>query len=187
MSNDTITTVIARPVSVQDDCWITRWAIEEDKTGIFADAVLTIDWRVRKAAQYAPRVIQTHMPINIHYASRYDEQEFKCRYRIHENDVRGMVDQLKILQQDGFLIPNIGELYLLRCRWYNHPFSQKRFSCDKDSLILITDVDQGKRTCTAVLSDGNENYYTNSLSFLGLHIMTRRMEEVEERRQDNGI
>jgi hypothetical protein len=45
---------------------------------------------------------------------------------------------------------------------------------------MITAVDYNRRTCTAILSDGTDNYHTNSLSFLDLHIMTKRMETEED-------
>jgi hypothetical protein len=110
-----------KPVSVLDDCWIASWELTTDRTGIFNDAELVVDWRVRKAAKYLANnpqasLITNHSPV---FASRYDKQDIRYSYLIGGNDAREVVDQLEILQQDGFLMPNVGELYLLRCVWYS--------------------------------------------------------------------
>lgn len=143
---------------------------------MFDDAELEVTWCLRKAENYLANNYQSSLITNHSMGFTRDKQEIIYSYLISGNGAREVVDQLEILQQDGFIVPNVGELYLLRCTWYSHPFIQKRSRCDKDNLIMITAVDYNRRTCTAVLSDGTDNYQTNSLSFLDLHIMTKRME-----------
>ena len=95
------------------------------------------------------------MNVVFDHTSQYDNQDVRCSYRIGEDGVREMVNELKSLQRDGFLIPNVGDLYLLRCAWYSHPFIHKRSRCDKDNLIMITAVD-----CVTLTNPSDSNVGT---------------------------
>lgn len=84
---------------------------------------------------------------------------------------------LELLQANGLIVPTAGDQYIIRARWFNHPWLDKRNGpCEPGDLVYIRSVDMSQHTCTAILNTGSDAFTADELSFTDLMIFTKKLE-----------